>query len=60
MIRLIDLPSFFGVEREELYSDKAIEAVIVEKNKTMFKAHRWLIALGNICFDFNYCYKKLT
>ena len=49
MIRLIDLPSFFGVEREELYSDKAIEAVIVEKNKTMFKAHRWLIALGNIC-----------
>ena len=49
MIRLIDLPSFFGVEREELYSDKAIEAVIVEKNKTIFKAHRWLIALGTIC-----------
>ena len=43
------LAEFFGVEREELYSDKAIEAVIVEKNKTMFKAHRWLIALGNIC-----------
>ena len=43
------LAEFFGVEREELYSDKAIEAVIVEKNKTMFKAHRWLIALGTIC-----------
>lgn len=43
------LAEFFGVEREELYSDKAIEAVIVEKNKTIFKAHRWLIALGTIC-----------
>lgn len=34
------LADFFGVEREELYSDKATETVIVEKNKTIFKAHR--------------------
>lgn len=43
------LAEFFGVEREELYSDKATEAVIVEKNKTISKARKWLIALGIIC-----------
>ena len=43
------LAEFFGVEREELYSDKATEAVIVEKNKTISKAYKWLIALGIIC-----------
>ncbi|MGN1100252.1 MAG: helix-turn-helix domain-containing protein [Christensenellales bacterium] len=43
------LAEFFGVEREELYSDKATEAVIVEKNKTISKAHKRLVALGIIC-----------
>lgn len=43
------LAEFFGVEREEFYSDKTTEAVIVDKNKTISKAHKWLIALGVIC-----------
>ena len=43
------LAEFFGVEREELYSDQAMEAVIVEKDKIISKAHKWLIASGVIC-----------
>lgn len=46
---LNQLAEFFGVTQEELYSDKATEAVIIEKNKTISKAHKWLIALGVIC-----------
>lgn len=46
---LNQLAEFFEVKREELYSDKATEVVIVEKNKTISKAHKWLIALGVIC-----------
>ena len=43
------LADFFGVEREKLCSDKATETVIVEKNKTISKVHKWLIALSVIC-----------
>lgn len=46
---LNQLAEFFEVEREELYSDKATEAVIVEKNKTISKSRKLLIIISAVC-----------
>lgn len=46
---LNQLAEFFGVEREELYSDKATEAVVVKKNITISKSRKLLIILSAVC-----------
>ena len=46
---LNQLAEFFEVEREELYSDKVTESVIVEKNKTISKSRKLLIIISAVC-----------
>lgn len=46
---LNQLAEFFGVEREELYSDEATEAVVVKRNITISKSRKLLIILSAVC-----------
>ena len=46
---LDQLSEFFGVDREELFSDQAIEAVVVEKNITISKSRKLLIIISAVC-----------
>lgn len=46
---LNQLAEFFGVEREELYSDETTEAVVVKKNITISKSRKLLIIISAVC-----------
>ena len=46
---LDQLAEFFGVEREELFSDQAMEAVVVKKNITISKSRKLLIIISAVC-----------
>lgn len=42
---LQEIAVFFGVKREDLFADREIETIIIEKNGKLFRQKKWLIAL---------------
>ena len=46
---LNQLAEFFGVKREELLSDQAIETIVVKKNITISKSRKLLIIISAVC-----------